>query len=98
MNSLECAMVLFFLTVIGVLLYMNYRKSEGFINGSAAGTPALQCGVEFPACPMGTRCVNGYCASTDPPVMPPVTDLPVLPIGPINGRWIEGEPRVPLKD
>jgi hypothetical protein len=98
MNTLECGMVLFFLTVMGVLLYMNYRKTDGFLNGSAVGTAALQCGVEFPACPMGMRCVNGYCASTDPPTMPPVTDLPVLPIGPINGRWPAGEVHAPLKD
>ena len=87
MRMLEIVMTLFFLIVIGTLLYLNFRKMEGFINGSAAGTDAPRCGVEFPACPLGTRCVNGYCASVDPPRMPYYSDLPVLPIGPINGRW-----------
>lgn len=87
MNLLECGLVLFFLLVIGLLAYYNiYKRQEAFINGSA-GASASRCGVEFPACPNGTRCVNGYCASTDVPTMPPMSDLPVLPLGPINGRY-----------
>lgn len=88
MNVLDCALVLFFLVVIGLLTYYNvYKREEAFINGSAAGDAvAPRCGVEFPACPPGTRCVNGYCASVDVPRMPAMSDLPVLPAGPINGR------------
>ena len=87
MNLLECGLVLFFLLVIGLLAYYNiYKRQEAFINGSAA-SGAPRCGVEFPACPIGTRCVNGYCASVDAPIMPPMSDLPVLPLGPINGRY-----------
>jgi hypothetical protein len=84
MNFLDCALILFFLVVIGLLAYYNmYKRQEAFLNGSAA---APRCGVEFPACPPGTRCANGYCESVDPPQMPTMSDLPVLPIGPINGR------------
>jgi hypothetical protein len=87
MNLLEFGLILFFAVVIGLLIYYNvYKREEAFINGSATGTNGPRCGVEFPACPIGTRCVNGYCASVDQPVMPRFSDLPVLPIGPINGR------------
>ncbi len=87
MNLLEISMFLFFTVVIGGLIYLNVvKRREGFMNGSAAGTNAPQCGVGLPACPVGTRCVNGYCADVDPPRMQENTGLPVLPIGPINGR------------
>ena len=82
MTMLECLMMLFFLIVLITLLILHMRRVEGFINGSAAGTNAPRCGVEFPAgCPLGTRCVNGYCASVDPPRLPPFSDLPVVPMG-----------------
>ncbi len=84
---LEFWMFLFFGAVIGGLAYLVLVKQrEGFMNGSAVGTNGPRCGVDFPACPMGTRCVNGYCAPVDPPRLPVDTGLPVLPVGPINGR------------
>lgn len=87
MNMLELWMLVFFAVVIGGLVYLNVvKRREGFLNGSAVGTGGARCGVDFPACPMGTRCVNGYCAPVDPPRMPTDTGLPVLPMGPINGR------------
>ncbi len=87
MDLLSIGLFLFFTVVIGMLVYINlFLRREGFRNGSAAGTNGPRCGVDAPACPMGMRCVNGYCASVDPPRMPIDTGLPVLPIGPINGR------------
>jgi hypothetical protein len=87
MNSLEVLMFLFFtIVIIGLGYLIVVKRREGFLNGSAVGTGGPRCGVDFPACPMGMRCVNGYCAPVDPPRMPVYSDLPVLPIGPINGR------------
>lgn len=30
---------------------------------------AMQCGVDMPPCPEGTKCMNGYCMGLDVPVM-----------------------------
>lgn len=79
MQLFEMGMVLFFIVVIVALLYMNYRTMEGFLNGSAYGTNAPRCGVEFPACTNGTKCINGYCAANAPPTFPKDSGLPVFP-------------------
>lgn len=79
MQLFEVGMILFFVVVIAGLLYMNYRSMEGFLNGSAYGTFAPRCGVEFPACPNGMKCINGYCAVNAPPYFPKDTGLPVFP-------------------
>ncbi len=79
MQLFEIGMILFFIVVITGLLYMNYRSMEGFLNGSAYGTFAPRCGVEFPACPNGMKCINGYCAVNAPPPFPHGSGLPVFP-------------------
>ena len=30
---------------------------------------AVQCGVDMPSCPEGTKCMNGFCMGLDVPVM-----------------------------
>ena len=30
---------------------------------------AMQCGVDMPSCPEGTKCMNGFCMGLDVPVM-----------------------------
>ncbi len=84
----DIPLFLFFAVVIGTLLYYNMRVyKETFINGSAAGNQfAPRCGVEFPACPTGMKCINGYCAINAPPAIRPDSGLPVYPLN-SGGRW-----------
>jgi len=64
-----------FLTLIFVafilLLADRYLRIEGFSN-------PRQCGVDMPSCMNGTRCINGYCKSDNPPALGR-TLLPVFP-------------------
>ena len=50
------------------------RTLEGF--EAQAGD---RCGVDLPPCPMGTRCINGYCMSPNAPTLPVNSDLEVKP-------------------
>jgi hypothetical protein len=59
------------LVAIILLALDRYYRIEGFINPN-------QCGVGLPSCPNGTKCINGYCKSTDVPKLKP-TMLPVFP-------------------
>lgn len=83
---LECAMVLFFLIVLLGMLYLHrVRSVDGFV-GSVAATVAQdvaqRCGVQFPAgCARSQKCFNGYCGSTEPPHIPPYSELSVVPSG-----------------
>ena len=52
-----------------VYLYM-IPSAEGFVD-------KIRCGVDQPACPVGLRCINGYCKSDVPTELPPISDLPV---------------------
>ena len=56
------------------------RVNEGFTNWETS-VPEGMCGVDLPPCPFGTACLNGYCKTTQPPTMPPLSDLPVKPSG-----------------
>lgn len=89
-NTIEIPLGLFFMFVLGTLLYMNFKSmKEGFLNGSPA-TPnasfAPRCGVEFPACPTGMKCINGYCGIPAAPSLPRNTGLPVYPEN-SGGQW-----------
>jgi len=65
------------LIIFGAIIYETLfsKSEEGF------QVMKNQCGVGIQSCPAGTRCINGYCYSSEPPHLPPVTDLPIRPVG-----------------
>ncbi len=88
-SGLRFPVGIFILVASSIVLYYGLRHfREGFINGSAAGNRfAPRCGVEFPACPTGMKCINGYCGIPEAPKLPRHTGLPVYPIGQSSASW-----------
>jgi hypothetical protein len=99
--NVEIPLGLFFMVIIGTLIFWNMRmlkegytnmvqNQEPFLNGSPAmpgGTSfAPACGVQYPACPTGMRCINGYCGIPMQPRQPRSSGLPVIPSN-SGGRW-----------
>ena len=64
------------IALIIVILYCTYNNIDGFIDGFV---DAKRCGVDLPSCPVGLRCMNGYCKSDITPVLPHFSDLPLTP-------------------
>jgi len=59
-----------FIILIGGMIYLSKRSSEGFEN---------RCGVDLPSCSgEHIRCMNGYCKS-DIPKLLPISDLSMIP-------------------
>ena len=65
--------------LFGCSWFMDYRM-EGFEDFTTR-VPEGMCGVDLAPCPEGTRCINGYCKTDDPPLMSPSSGLPVKPQG-----------------
>ena len=99
--NVEIPLGLFFMVIIGTLIFWNMRmlkegyanmvqNGEGFLNGSPAmpggSSFAPACGVQYPACPTGMRCINGYCGIPMQPRQPRNSGLPVIPSN-SGGRW-----------
>ena len=91
--KVELALTVFFMVVIGTLLYWNmklYKASEGFLNGSpampAGNSFAPACGVQYPTCPTGMKCINGFCGIPMQPRQPRNSGLPVVPLN-SGGSW-----------
>lgn len=57
-----------------VLLIANYSFSEGFTSD------AIRCGADAP-CSGHLKCINGFCASTDPVSVKEANPVPLLPPG-----------------
>ena len=59
-----------------IILYATCNVTDGFID-------AGRCGVDLPSCSSTSRsnlrCMNGYCKSDNPPVLPYLSDLPIIP-------------------
>lgn len=72
-----------FLLIASVLLVADryYRIEEGFAAPPGAQQCGVYSGVDNPRCAgqPGTKCFNGYCEGTSPPVLPQGTGLPVYP-------------------
>ena len=64
------------IALIIVILYCTYNNIDGFIDGFV---DAKRCGVDLSSCPVGLRCMNGYCKSDIAPVLPHFSDLPLTP-------------------
>ena len=66
------------LLLVACALMVTYKllspTNEGF--ESQVGD---RCGVDMPTCPEGTRCMNGYCMTYNPPKMPMYSEIPVKP-------------------
>jgi hypothetical protein len=60
------------------LLILLFRRSiqEGF--ESSGG---IRCGVEDGPCPVGLKCINGFCAKTDPLPRSDKEPVAILPPG-----------------
>ena len=60
--------------VLGLLLIFMAPACEGFESG-----PPQRCGVDSP-CEGHLKCINGFCAKTDPIGIKP-SEVPLLPSG-----------------
>lgn len=75
-NDVKGALVLIF--VLGLLLVLLGKPlSEGFSTSS----DAIACGVDKAPCPGLLKCVNGFCAITEPKRAYEETPVPLLPDG-----------------
>jgi|UniRef100_A0A6C0DQW5 hypothetical protein len=62
--------------VLGLLLMISrtfLMKAEGFENS------AIRCGVDTEPCPGHLKCVNGFCAATEPKRAYENSPVPILP-------------------
>jgi len=59
----------FIILFAGMVIYL-IDKTDGFVDFD-------RCGVDLPSC-VGLRCINGYCKSDIPPVLP-MTTLKIVP-------------------
>jgi hypothetical protein len=97
--KVEFALTVFFIVIIGTLIYWNmklYKEgfanyvTEGFLNGSPAmpqgNSFAPACGVQYPTCPTGMKCINGFCGFPMQPKQPRSSGLPVVPLQ-SGGSW-----------
>lgn len=65
------------LLIVAVLGLVLLRRREGFL---VPAGPRSRCGIQLGGCETaGTRCMNGYCDSTEPPKMPEFSEIPVYP-------------------
>ena len=72
----ELAWVLGVVLVLGlILLWIQKPMSEGFAN------ELQRCGVDQPPCDVGQKCVNGFCAATEPAPAKEKAPVPLLPDG-----------------
>jgi len=75
MKDIGCALTLMF--VLGLLLLILRKPlSEGFTSDGAA-----RCGVDMAPCDAGLKCVNGFCAKTEPRAAYDKEPVPLLPQG-----------------
>ncbi len=89
--KVEIALTVFFIVIIGTLIYWNMNLyKEGFLNGSPAmpqgNSFAPACGVQYPTCPTGMKCINGFCGLPMQPKQPRSSGLPVIPMQ-SGGSW-----------
>jgi hypothetical protein len=68
--------ILILLFILGlVLVFLEKPISEGF------GNQAIKCGVDMAPCAGHLKCVNGYCAETEPKAAHESNPVPLLPEG-----------------
>jgi len=74
MKDIGCALALIFGLGL-ILLLIGKPISEGFESG------APRCGVGMAPCPGSLKCINGFCAATDPIRAYEENPVPMLPDG-----------------
>jgi len=57
-----------------LLVWSSYAEYEGFVDNGQK-----RCGVDMAPCPMGKRCMNGYCMSLNAPMLPTHSEMTVEP-------------------
>ena len=71
-----------FVLLIFLVIAVTYNPVvDSFVDIGGCG-PAqrnLNDNGAYAVCSNGTRCINGYCKSDDPPVLPEITPLPIRP-------------------
>jgi hypothetical protein len=72
LKDFACAMGIV-LVLAFILMLLGGPVSEGFTNSG-------RCDVDNPCAP-GLKCVNGFCAQTDPKPLVDPTPVPLLPAG-----------------
>ena len=75
MKLRHLAGILFIILVVVMMIYLitSPKASEGFVDPG-------RCGVDLPSCAgERVRCINGYCKTDIPPLLPPLTDWPITP-------------------
>jgi len=75
MTDIKYALLLMFV-LGGLILLLKGTMNEGFASN------AIRCGVEHGPCPVGLKCINGFCALTDP--LPKMDKEPVDILEPGN--------------
>lgn len=58
--------------IILIVVFFSKKMIDTFVD-------AGRCGIGMAQCPNGLRCMNGYCKSTTPYKLPPLSDLPIRP-------------------
>jgi hypothetical protein len=75
MKDIGCALAL--MLFLGVLLLILRKPlAEGFYNSGAA-----RCGVDMAPCSGSLKCVNGFCADTQPKAAYEKKPVPLVPKG-----------------
>lgn len=72
----EIGYVLLVILVLGAaLLFFSRQLEEGFTGDM------IRCGVDHAPCPGHLKCINGFCAKTDPVPVKEEEPVPLLPPG-----------------
>ena len=73
----DIGQVLLLMFALGLLLVILRKPiSEGFTSSGAS-----RCGMDFGPCEAGLKCVNGFCAQTEPKAAYDKEPVPLAPQG-----------------
>ena len=80
-DEVKCLLIFAAIGVALLVVDRYYRvtlffQRERFQNPSSM---IQRCGVDFPGCPDGLECMNGFCVSKEVPIMHETLVLPVVP-------------------
>lgn len=68
----------FVILLIGSALCVWYGTTTNYAEGFQ-GELGSMCGVDLPTCKFGTRCINGYCKTSNIPALPAYSEMKVEP-------------------
>ena len=73
-----CALLIIAIIAFILLVVDRHLRVSMYIE-PFDGTLNARCGVDLSPCDFPLQCMNGLCKSTNPPILPKSTGLPVLP-------------------